>query len=659
MSTPQEVIKNFLSVLNTTTSRGTTALNLAVKAVSNFKSWKDLKKSFVEDCASYHGDGTGFLVNECGIILDNEDTGAITGSDAGTSTTKTAESIVPESGDLEYPSDTSFKIQGLTVKVPKKSSLSAAERYIVSGLYSWWIDSALTLVKDSYGLGFTTSGVSVKKINVKFEDEENNMLAYVSTYNDSKDKKCIVLNLVVNMNYYNSIDKSDPNGSVSGHDFYLDRTLAHELTHAVMAANIDYFGRLPLAFIEGSAELTHGIDDERKAKITELASSSSALESALEKDSGVYIYAAGYMLLRYLAKQSASSGNSTNDTSTQSKYVKISGTTLTVSTAAFKGDILLGGYDVLGNTTSNDYTNAKIVTLNAKKMKDSVQLVGNSLDNIITAGSGGSKIWGGSGGNDTLTGGSGKDYFYYSSGNGDDTIKNFTASDVLVLGNGFDKVTRNGKTITMTVGTGTLTVSCTGSVDTAIQYSANASDITDLTQIKIGNTNKANTFTYDSNVSKYYGGNKKDTLKVKTAATINLSDSAYSKIENVNASTSTKSVNITGNSSANTLTAGKGNSTLWGGADSADDTLIGGSGSTTFVYGLNEGNDTIKKSKTTDVVNLYNVSLSDIISVTKKGSNLITTIGNDTLTINGNKIPTLQLSDGSTLTYNSKSGKWS
>ena len=89
---------------------------------------------------------------------------------------------------------------------------------------------------------------------------------------------------------------------------YLDRTIAHEFTHAVMAANIDYFGELPHCVKEGAAELTHGIDDERGNVIVDLLTNrksnlQSILSSGGSQSDGGDSYAAGYMLLRYLAKQ--------------------------------------------------------------------------------------------------------------------------------------------------------------------------------------------------------------------------------------------------------------------------------------------------------------------------------------------------------------------
>ena len=121
----------------------------------------------------------------------------------------------------------------------------------------------------------------------------------------------------INAKYYNS-STVDPNGLSSNVNAgYLDRTLAHEMTHAVMAANIHYYANLPQIIREGLAELTHGIDDERYGDITKLAgnatllSNSLRLSTAYNSVSGINApdYSGGYMLLRYFAYQVAHSNS--------------------------------------------------------------------------------------------------------------------------------------------------------------------------------------------------------------------------------------------------------------------------------------------------------------------------------------------------------------
>ncbi len=706
MATAQTVIKNFMSFLNNTTLQGTSALDAAVRAVSNFSSWTALKNSLVSDCAAYSGDWESFLKDMCGIILDNSDTGAISGSDAGGSTTKTAESIVPESGTLSYPSGTTFTTHGLTVTVPSLSSLSDSEKFIVGALYTWWIDSALTLIENSYGLGFNSAGVTVNAIDVQFYNGNDGAMAYVEY---SPGKTCEVLHLKINMNYYENIDTSNSNGSATNLITYLDRTIAHEMAHAVMAANINYFASLPVIFKEGSAELVHGIDDKRTSNIKAISSSSSYLKSALNSTS-VNGYAAGYVLLRYLAKQASedrdpsvavtvsnsnsnsnssttsitsaassgttvasstssvrSGGSSTSSSSSNKSTVAasatFSGTTLTVK-GNFGKNIWLGGKDIITGKANTTYANNNTVTINAKQMTSARVLAGNSKNNVITAGSGGATLWGGSGGNDTLSGGSGRDVFWYSLGGGDDVIVNFTsgknsASDVLcVSGGGVSSMTRSDGTLklTMTDG-GTLKVGVGDTVDTAIKYSTVLGSGGSNVKIKVGNADSDNTFTYDANVNYYYGGNKENTLKVSQGARIWLSKSNFSNITKVDASSSQGNNLLAGDSGSNTLIGGSGSSSLWGGTGTASDSLIGGSGSNTFWYGLGEGNDTIQGAKSTDTLKLYNIKLSDITSIKSISGGLKFNFSSGSLTVNGT-IPKVRLKTGSTWVYNSTSSSW-
>lgn len=111
-----------------------------------------------------------FLKNFCGINLDNTDTGAITGSDAGGSTIKTAKSVVPESKTASNFTGSSFTVNGLTVKLGK-NKLSDYEQYIWNNLHEHWMKGGLGLIAQSYGDNFgfrSNSFATVKEITVTF-----------------------------------------------------------------------------------------------------------------------------------------------------------------------------------------------------------------------------------------------------------------------------------------------------------------------------------------------------------------------------------------------------------------------------------------------------------------------------------------------------------
>ncbi|MBQ9377402.1 MAG: hypothetical protein IJU05_06360 [Schwartzia sp.] len=296
-----------MSYLDNSTLSAKDALDKAINYASGglFQSEAELKAAVVAEIKS-----RGDLMSMCGIDLDNKDTGSITGLDAGGEREKTAESVVPEDG-LPFggapAGDSTSVINGLTVVWPDTAG-DAMKAAITSALDNQWLQNCMDLIDESYELNFLDPGASVRTMDVVLKnDGASGTLAYVTSHsvNGVTDK----LTLTVNMNYYNNLDLSDPNGLDTGsRQTYLDRVIAHEMTHALMAANITHFADLPPYIKEGTAELVHGIDDERKGVIENLATGVSSIQGALDytgTDPGQEVYAAGYIALRYLAKQAA------------------------------------------------------------------------------------------------------------------------------------------------------------------------------------------------------------------------------------------------------------------------------------------------------------------------------------------------------------------
>lgn len=687
MATAQNVIKDFTRILDSTSSKGTAALDAAVKGVSKFSSWSELTQTMVKDCKAYNGDYTGFLKDMCDIVLDNDDTGAISGSDAGSGTVKTAESIVPETGDITYPSSNVFTIQGLKVTVPELSTLTDSQKFIVGALYTWWINSSLNLINDSFGINFNESGTTVKEMDVTFYDSADGRMAVVSY---STTQKCTELNMQINMDYYKNIDTSDPNGTGSTNALTsLDRTIAHEMVHAVMAANYDYYNDFPVVFKEGSAELVHGIDDKRRDRIQNLASNSSSLQTALS-GSNANTYAAGYMLLRYLAKQAAagrdpsteitpntsttttdntdtSTSTSTTSTTTMPSTVEGSATfssdekTLTVR-GEFTEDIWLGERNLVRDRGSK-YANSNTLTIDAAQLTCNIILSGNSNNNTITAGSNGTSLWGGAGGDDVLIGGDSRDMFWYSKGGGNDAVSNFTTgtsddSDVLTIMDNFS-VNRAGNSLAIiSEDGGNLSVTLDSSkIDNAIQYTNTGRNVIG---VKIGNTGSANNFTYEKNLY-YLGGNNDDTLSVYDFAgrtSIFLTDDHFININDIDARYSTAQNVLAGNNLNNKIFAGSNNTSLWGGESGSNDTLTGGAGNDMFWYGLGEGNDVIENADAGDSVNLYNIDFNNIMSTENFQGVLKLNFDSGSLTINGTDTPKIMLSNGHSYRYDRESTTW-
>ena len=177
---------------------------------------------------------------------------------------------------------------------------------IIKALNSEWIARSLEMAKEAYGLTFKDDFASVREIDLVFDnDASSNALASVSF--DALNGKATKLNLNINLAFYSSLDSRDVNGSSANPSAgYLDRTIAHEMTHAVMAANIDHFDTttMPLFVIEGSAEFVHGIDDFRRGSLLSLSRStiSSVLDSGGSSGSSDP-YTVGYAFLHYINAQ--------------------------------------------------------------------------------------------------------------------------------------------------------------------------------------------------------------------------------------------------------------------------------------------------------------------------------------------------------------------
>lgn len=440
MSTQQKVIRRFMRALDEA------ALDEAIRSCSSFDGLDGLINQFISDCEGASS-AEEFLLDKCGIVLDNDDTGAITGSDAGGSITKTAESIVEESGEANYPEGTSFEIDGLTVNVPERDTLTEAQQNVIRGLYSWWVKGALDLIKESYGenYSFGSSGsATVRELDIEFVSSGSFMAQSGHRYS-LETGEATALVLQINMKFYNSLSADDVDGVTTAPSaVYLDRALAHEMTHAVMAANVTHFAELPGYIKEGIAELTHGIDDQRRSSIETLAGDATKLRAALSSSVGTVrvngvtapTYAAGYMLMRYLARQ-ASAGYY------DGVKMNRSGTKLTVGDP-FEGVIEAADFS------------SKVKTIDARKASGALEMIGNEKNNILRAGLGGATLSGGVG-NDKLYGGSGADVFEYDGGK--DVIYNYASDDVIRLLDGtIESVKVSGSSVKLMLDVGSLTI---------------------------------------------------------------------------------------------------------------------------------------------------------------------------------------------------------
>ena len=223
---------------------------------------------------------------------------------------------------------------------------------IVNGLYNWWIEGALDLIERSHGL--------------RFSNDELHQIIYADSFKiftfilgAALDKSTLAaagkngnnLVLYINKKYFDDDFEIRLNPSGRFKYQFLDRTIAHELTHAIMAAKIPSHSPNDYLFVtEGLAELTIGADDTRDLikllKNPERSANSFQNPNKLEYG----YYGAGYMFFRYFAKQVADSQNvNTNKPLTFSKPVQV-GKVIAPPMGYFE----LDGYDYHNGTPCSD-----------------------------------------------------------------------------------------------------------------------------------------------------------------------------------------------------------------------------------------------------------------------------------------------------------------
>ncbi|MDZ5725774.1 MULTISPECIES: flagellinolysin [Acetobacterium] len=198
------------------------------------------------------------------------------------------------------------------------ASVSASDQLnLVSSLKKWWLEEAEDLVTSSYGLTASGINMSVEIIN----DPSSSYAAYVQGSFTSDPANMVGtpgitgqgsnLSLKINLAYSQPTDTIDGGTAPQ----YVDRVIAHEITHAVMMSTMN-FGDLPIWFNEGIAEFTHGGDERLKSGIALLGSIENVVSNIGDGSYGAWDgnsndYASAYLATRYLDKQIRLNGGAT------------------------------------------------------------------------------------------------------------------------------------------------------------------------------------------------------------------------------------------------------------------------------------------------------------------------------------------------------------
>ena len=680
MSTPIGIIRKFVKTLVETDKTATEAADEAFKAVGagTYSAFKSAFNTARSNYSSYQD----FLEQVCGIRLNNKDTGAITGSDAGFSKTqKTAESIMPETAaakeltDAEY---NSFTKNGLTVNVTYENitdgsdyrlsnfnydteTYLAKQKLITRALYNWWIPEALDLINQSLGVNFTDGRSYGNEINIVFGDTSVNDRAIEVEYSyDMGLASEITMTIDADQLYNMTAD--DKNGTLpdterihivnedgsgwysENYVDYLDRLILEAMTDITLKSNIAYAYKLPKEILYGLCAIVGGYDDATDNYYYFTANDTTEI--------------AGYGKLRWLAKNYSDGTPDDDDVSDLPDGLSYNDdTTILTATTTFTGDkIDLADFE------------GTVKTVDASALKSGIEIIGNSLGNSLKGGSGADTLAGGASTNDTLTGGSGKDLFIYSGGN--DVITDYASGDKISINSTVDNPTVSGSDMVF---------------------------VTDSGSLRVKNAKNKTVSVIDSNGREY-------TIELKTFAKYTNDSSAKvtlsSDVANGDATERTKNIRITGNAKANSILGGSGNDVIIGNAgndtllgNAGDDTLSGGAGADKLLGGAGDdslvggdgkdslsggngddtlsggkgndtltggnGNDLFIYSAGSDIITDYEegdtiqISSGKVKSTKTSGKNFIITVGSNKISVMGGagKVITCLDKNGNVTTY--------
>ena len=319
------------------------------------------------------------------------------------------------------------------------------------------------------------------------------------------------------------------------------------------------------------------------------------------------------------------------------------------------------------------YTSTLNIDLNDTKYQNITTVKGGAGDttlwgsddteNALHAGSGGTAIFGGfDSTGDSLVGYSGDDKkagtnFFVVANSGSDTLYNFefgtsaTSDKLWTFGLAVNKVESEGNSVKFQIYDDNNEAVIDNALNKIIKVSAGGVDWV----VEYGED-----LTYNESVN-FYSANSAATLTIGSDVTTsnveiwsNGADGKfYNNIKDINASGYVNSAILVGNDMENVITSSNGGSKLWGGEGSENDTLIGGSGSDEFFYLKGNGDDVVQNASSGDIINLLNITLSDmtLATITSSGVNFEFNDGGK-LSIETTSDLTFKLGDGSTYKSN-------
>ena len=640
-----DAIKNMVKAWGETLlpNNSTIKLDESVRLSSHFNSVQEVIDQMIADRNSCE-DGDTFLRKYCGIVMDNNDSGGVTGWDAGGLSMISSDDIIGETLSTlqhlpDYKNSSVTTSQGVTVNISSTggSSLTADAKKVLDGTYSWWAEESLKLIEESFGVKFEEG------TEITFSLDKSKSHWGVTSGRDVK----------ISMDSTRFYGDDDYNGNG------VDMTIAHEFTH--VAQNL-FMGRFPQFLHEGFADLSMGEDNRSNKRYTlsTVADNADSLATYLDLDmdgtgTGEY-YVAGFMFYRYFMRQASNNYDSTktyawsdkaaiNGTSA-AEFLTASGNSATITAGAGNDTITsYGDYmKVFGGDGSDALGNGgNYATLDGGAGDDSIR---NSGDKVSVSGGSGSDTINNNGANVSISMGDGTDSIYNYAGGANskiltgadnDTVFNSAEGVTIDGGADNDRITNQGNEVSISSGAGNDSIYNYGDSakifgndgeDYIVNYTLGANSTID------GGADNDYIWNYGNKVS-ISGGSGDDYLQNYNSGTDVTISGGDGKDTVFNAGSE---VSIGGGAGNDYIDNKAENATIGGGA--GDNTISNSGKYATFVY--EGGNDYIQGADATSTL-----QISDSFTSVASGSNLILTIANKgKITLVGAKDKGITVDDG-------------
>ncbi len=273
----QNVGKNFLN-------SGNVDRAIRIASQGKFHDMNMMLQQMVNDLYPYfHGAGGNSIVTEeriraalkdvCGIDLQNDDTGSVFGSDAGSGAQKKADAVIADAVPKQiWPNGKTTTIKGLTINAPAKNKLTAVQQKVVLAIYNRWSAGALDAMEQALGVSFAakSANLGLRNITISFAaptDDSgkaywNHQMMYAVK---TGSKLCLYVNLA------NREIKDWTNGTVYNkrtgkYEEYMDRMLAREYSR-IFLDQVNSYDKVNETKLRSLYELVSGADDTLTASI--------------------------------------------------------------------------------------------------------------------------------------------------------------------------------------------------------------------------------------------------------------------------------------------------------------------------------------------------------------------------------------------------------